>query len=225
MKIENKYTALKGDELILKYKMRLPEEQIAAPGLLLLLHGVGGNEDNLFNLESTFPKDMAVVSARAPYTLGPGRYAWFHVDFSTGKPVIEAEEAEKSLAVLKLFINQLTERYALDKQKVYMGGFSQGAIMSFSAGLTYPEKLAGIAALSGRILQEIRPFVKLTPELQKLKIFIAHGTDDQTMPLSYALEARTYMDSLGLKSAYHEYPTGHFVDQRTLADLNNWLQE
>lgn len=222
---KNKYSALKGDELILKYKVRQPLEDTDHPGLLILLHGVGGNEENLFGLTAALPKDMVIVAARGPYTLGVDRYAWYQVDFSSGKPVIDAEQAEKSLLVLKLFINQLAELYPIDRSKVYMGGFSQGAIMSYSAGLTYPEKLAGIAALSGRILEEIRPLIQHSAALERLKVFIAHGTEDQMLPVAYAREAKSFLDTYQLAVTYHEYPMGHAVGEQMLADLNKWLEQ
>lgn len=221
---QNKYSALKGDELILKYKVRQPLVDTAHPGLLILLHGVGGNEENLFGIAGSLPKDMVIVAARGPYTLDAGRYAWYQVDFSSGKPVIDAEQAEKSLLVLKLFINQLVELYHIDHSRVYMGGFSQGAIMSYSAGLTYPEKLKGIAALSGRILEEIRPLIKPSPALDRLKVFIAHGTEDQMLPVFYAREAKAFIDTYKLAVTYHEYQMGHAVDEQVLSDLNKWLE-
>lgn len=220
---KHQYEATKGEELVLKYKIRKPLQSTSKPGLLLLLHGVGSNEEDLFRFTDSLPADLVIVSARAPYTLAPGKYAWYEVDFSTGKPVFNQEQATKSLQILKLFINQLVERYEIDSDQVYLSGFSQGAIMSYSAGLTFPEKIKGIAALSGRVLEEIRPLIKATPQLQKLRVFIAHGTEDRMLPIGYAREAKTLIDSYNLNLSYHEYPMGHGIDQHVLTDLNHWL--
>ena len=219
----NKYEAIKGDELILKYKIRLPLKEVKNPPLLILLHGVGSNEDDLFKFADHLPAEMIVVSARAPYHLDQNRYAWYQVDFSSGKPVIDAEQAEKSLVVLKLFINQLAERYQADPARVYLAGFSQGAIMSYSAAFTYPEKLAGIAAFSGRVLDEIKPSVKLSTALKNLKIFISHGIYDPMLPVNYAREAKELMDSYQLNLSYHEYENGHTIDAAVLSDFLGWL--
>lgn len=189
------------------------------------MHGVGSNEDDLFRFTNSLPENLIIVSARAPYTLGPNRYVWYEVDFSTGKPIFNAEQAEKSLLVIKLFINQLIERYSVDQSKIYLSGFSQGAIMSYSAGLTFPEKLAGIAALSGRILEEIRPLIKTSPALHHLKVLIAHGTADNVLPVHYAREAKTLIDQYGPRLTYHEYTIGHSIDQFVLTDLNQWLRQ
>ena len=220
----NKYEAIKGDELILKYKVRLPQAELSHPPLLILLHGVGSNEDDLFKFADHLPAGLIVVSARAPYTLDQNRYAWYQVDFSSGKPVINAEQAEKSLAVLKLFINQLAERYQADPARVYLAGFSQGAIMSYSAAFTYPEKLAGIAAFSGRILDEVKPSFQLSPALKNLEIFISHGIHDPMLPVNYAREAKELIEGYQLHLSYHEYENGHTIDAAVYTDFLGWLR-
>jgi phospholipase/carboxylesterase len=221
--MENKNEALKGAALMLEYKIRGTNSPNPQPGLILLLHGVGSNEEDLFRLAGQFPPDFIVVSARAPYTLSPGRYAWFQVDFSTGRPVINPEQAEKSRLVLNTFVNQLIERYQIDTGKVYMGGFSQGGIMSYSVGLTFPLKFKGIFVLSSRLLPEVRPLIKAGAALKQLKVFIAHGTTDTVLPLAYAHEAKAYLEELTPDMTYHEYDMAHTTSEKELADLQAWL--
>lgn len=223
MKNDNKYEAIKGAELILKYKFRAPLTETENPGLLILLHGVGSNEDDLFSFASLLPEDMVIISARAPYTLRSNGYAWFDVQFSAGTSIINAEQAEKSRVVLNLFVNQLSERFQINKDRIYLGGFSQGGIMAYSVGLTFPQKFAGIFCLSGRILKEVRPLIKPSPELKKLKVFIAHGTGDQVLSFDYAHEAVDYLQELEITPEYHEYPMSHLIEQREIDDLNKWL--
>ena len=78
----------------LHYLMRGPKVASAKPPLLLLLHGVGSNEADLFSFADQLPDEYLVVSARAPITLGPESYAWYQVDFSTGTPIFNAQQAE-----------------------------------------------------------------------------------------------------------------------------------
>ena len=223
MKDNNKYEAIKGTELILKYKFREPLIETENPGLLILLHGVGSNEDDMFKLAASLPEDLVIVSARAPYTLRSNSYAWFEVQFSSGKSIINAEQAEKSRTVLNLFVNQLTERYQINKNRIYIGGFSQGGIMSYSVGLTFPQKFAGIFSLSGRLLKEVRPLIKSSSELKSLKIFIGHGTEDNILSIDYAREAMAYLQDLEVNPEYHEYFMPHAIEQREFDDLNRWL--
>jgi phospholipase/carboxylesterase len=218
-----KTEAIKGEDLMLKYKVLQPEPGDAKPGLILLLHGVGSNEEDLFRFSESFPKGFVVVSARAPYTLGPGKYAWFELNYSAGKPVINPEQAEKSRLVINIFINQLTDRYLIDPKKIFLGGFSQGGIMSYSVGLTFPHKLAGIFILSSRLLPEVKPLVKSKEELQNLEIFIAHGKNDSVLPIQYAADALAYLKPMTEKITYHEYDMPHTVGEQELVDLVNWL--
>ncbi len=221
--MENKTEALKGEDLILKYKINQPEKGTDKPGLILLLHGVGSNEEDLFRLADQFPSTFVIVSARAPYTLSPGKFSWFELSLVNGKRVINPEQAEKSRLVINTFISQLIEKYSIDRTKVFLGGFSQGGIMSYSVGLTFPQKVSGIFILSSRLLPEVKPLIKSREELQNLQIFIAHGKNDPVLPLDYAHEALTYLQPITNNITYNEYEMAHTVGDRELADLVGWL--
>ena len=211
------------DNMVLKYLIREPNKKSAKKKAVILLHGVGSNEKDLFSLAPQLPQEFFIISPRGPFTLGEGRYAWYNVDFSTGKPIINAEQETASRELIRTFIREIKQNHDLDE--VYLGGFSQGAIMSYSIGLMYPTEVSGIIALSGRILDEIKPFVKKDDYLQKLRIFIAHGIQDNTLPIHYARAAKDYIDSLGAQLTYHEYPIAHQINNQVLLDLNNWLQK
>lgn len=188
---------------------------------IILLHGVGSYETDLFSLADQLPKDYYIVSPRGIFTIAEGSYAWYSVDRSTGKPVFNKEQELMSRATILLFIEEIKEKYRFEE--IYLGGFSQGAIMSGSIGLLYPEKLKGIFCLSGRILQEIRSDAKKVNELQKLKIFLAHGTQDGTLAVAFAREAKIYLEQLQTKVSYHEFDIGHQITPEVLKALNKWF--
>jgi phospholipase/carboxylesterase len=95
--------------------------------------------------------------------------------------------------------------------------------MSYSIGLACPGEVQGIVSLSGRILEEIRPLIKMDNMLQQLKVMVSHGIQDNTLPVHYAREAKSCLEDLGVQLTYHEYQTGHQVNNEVLLDLNNWL--
>ena len=223
MEITNKYEAIRGSELVLQYRVRLPSENTEKPALILLMHGVGSNEDDMFRLADQFKGNVILVSARAPFTISPGRYAWFAVDTSSGIRRIDEEQAEKSRQIINLFVNQLSERYLVNTDRIYLGGFSQGGIMAYSVGLTYPKKFAGIFAFSSRLLTEIRPLIKAPSELEHLKVFIAHGTLDKTLVVDYGREAKTFLSPLLPKLDYYEYEMEHTIISKELEDFKAWL--
>lgn len=216
---------LKGEETLLHYIVREPKIKQDNPPLLILLHGVGSNEKDLFSFADQLPDNYLVISARAPYEISPGSYAWYEVDFSSGKPVINKEKAEKSRSILVQFINQLKEKHKFDDRRVYLCGFSQGAIMAYSVGLTRPDKIKGIAVLSGRLLEEVKPLIKQSEALSKLKVFISHGTQDNVLPVHYANEASAYLKGLGISPDYKEYPEGHTISSGMLDALAEWLRK
>ncbi|MCP2045325.1 alpha/beta hydrolase [Pontibacter sp. HSC-36F09] len=205
------------NDLGLQYLVRPASSASNHTKAVILLHGVGSNEQDLFQLAPHFPDDFSVVSPRGPVVLGGGRFAWYEVDFSTCKPEINAEQEAKSRQNILQFIRQVKEKYNLDE--VYLGGFSQGAIMSFSIGLTHPELVAGILAFSGRILQEIRPLVQSKTALQQLKVFLSHGTQDSTLPIHFAREAREYLQEAGVQLTYHEQDMGHQISSESIIKI------
>ncbi|HRD52427.1 MAG TPA: PHB depolymerase family esterase [Flavobacteriales bacterium] len=208
----------------LHYLVRQPMVTSAKPPVLLLLHGVGSNEQDLFSFAGRMPGEYLVLSLRAPNTLGQGSYAWYQVDFATGKPVFSLEQAEQSRSTLIRFIEQLGEKHHFDPVRVYLCGFSQGAIMAYSVALTRPDLVRGIAAMSGRLLEEVKPRITRSPQLQRLSILITHGTQDATLPAYNAREADTYLRSLGITPALKTYPEGHTISAAMLADLLAWLE-
>ena len=208
-------------DMVLQYLVNAPENTTGKKRALILMHGVGGNEQNMFNLAGYFPDDLLLISARGPNTLGSGRYAWFEVDFSTSNPVINEQQEAESRGLIQQFIQQVKQKYGVDE--LFLGGFSQGAIMSCSVGLTAPDTVKGIMALSGRILQQIRPGLLPNAALAGLNVFVAHGLNDSVLPIAYGREAKAYLESLKVKLAYHEYPIAHQITGEEMADVVAWM--
>ncbi len=136
----------------------------------------------------------------------------------------KAQEVE-SRKILLQFISQLKELHHFDEKKIFLAGFSQGAIMSYSIGLTHPEVVHGIAAMSGRILEEVKPIVSKSDRLQNLAVFISHGKKDNVLYVDYARSARVFLKGFGLEPSYHEYEEGHAVNSETMNNLVDWLKK
>ena len=209
--------------LSLVHLVSQPKVEASSPPLLLLLHGVGSNEHDLFGLVPYLDKRFLIISVRAPNTLGPGSYAWFEVDFTPQGPVINPAQAEASRLALITFLDEAVNAYDADPKKVYLMGFSQGAIMSASIALTQPQLVAGAVLMSGRILPEIQPLIASNEELSGLPFLVVHGTADMVLPISYGRASRQLLSSLPVELTYHEYRMGHEVSQESLADVTAWL--
>lgn len=210
------------DSTVLQYLVRAPKTQSVKKKALILLHGVGSNEKDLFGIANMLPDDLYVITPRGQFALGGDRYAWYQVDFSTGKPIYNAVQEASSRKLLSTFIDKVKEKYQLEE--IYVGGFSQGAIMSYSIGLTNPTSVKGILALSGRILEEVKPLVIKNDALKQLKVFVAHGVNDNVLPVDRAREAKKYLSEQGVNFTYHEYELGHSINEKVIQDINAWLR-
>ncbi len=194
-----------------------------APPLLLLLHGVGSNERDLFALAPQLDPRFVVLSARAPNTRAPGSYAWFEVTFTPQGPVINPAQAEASRQTLLGFIDEAVAAYGADPRRVYLMGFSQGAIMSASVALTEPERVAGAVLMSGRILPEIRPLIAAPERLAGLPVLLIHGVQDAVLPIHHGRASRELLSSLPVALTSSEYQMGHEVRPESLAEVSAWL--
>lgn len=212
--------------LPLHYLMREPRQRDGElPPLLVLLHGVGSNEADLFGLAPELDPRLLVVSLRAPLTLGYGSYAWFHVEFAPDQLIVNTQELEQSRRLLVELIPRLVERFRADRRRVYLLGFSQGTIMSLAVALTDPTLVAGVVAMSGRLAPEAVDRRAPDAELQELPILLLHGTHDDVLPIRYGREARDLLATLPVALTYREFPMAHTVSVESFAVVQGWLRE
>lgn len=214
-------TLVQDPAFALAYRVRDPAP-VRPTSLLLLLHGVGGNETNLAGLAAGIAPDVLVVLPRGPLTLGAAQHAWFRVAFTADGPQIVAEEAEASRQLLVRFIAQLQAAHGIGRARTLIAGFSQGGILSASVGLTAPASVAGFAVLSGRILPELEPLLAPREQLAQVQALIAHGRDDMKLPVGWAERADAWLADLGVAHALRLYPGGHGIDEAMARDFRDW---
>ncbi len=213
--------------MALNYLVRKAAVGKANPPLLVLLHGYGSNEADLFSFAEALPKEYLIISAQAPYGMGFGQYAWYAIDFDAknGK-FSDIPQAIASRDKIMNFITSLKEKHTFDSKQVTLLGFSQGAILSYSLALTYPEKIKQVIALSGYHNEAISK-KPIKWELAKtIPFFSSHGTVDQVLPVSKARETVALFKEKACDISYHEYPNlGHGVSPENFEDLKEWLVE
>jgi phospholipase/carboxylesterase len=191
---------------------------------VIFLHGYGSNEQDLFGIKDELPAQYNFLSVQAPVRLDEDSYQWFRKK-GEGAYNGETDDLKSSAKVLLDFIAQAAKKYQTEPDKVFLVGFSQGAIMSYELALRHPEAVGGIAALSGRILPVLKSELKPDEKRQKLAIFIGHGTADKRLPYKDGTDADSLLQRLSLKPEFHGYEgLGHNINEAELADLNAWLQ-
>lgn len=211
-------------KLSLEYKIREPKVILDKNPLLLLLHGYGSNEADLFSFAPELPDEYYIISARGPYDLQYGSYAWYAINFDADQNKFsDNDQARISRDLISNFIDELVANYPIDVNDVNLLGFSQGSILSYAVALSYPEKINKVIAMSGYVNLDIVTDDYLKNNLSKLKVFASHGTVDQVIPIEWARKTPGILEKLGIAITYKEYPVGHGVAPQNFYDLKNWL--
>lgn len=197
------------------------------PPLLVLLHGIGSNERDLFSFADYLDPRCIVVAVRAPAAYELGGYSWFDIDFAHDRFVADREQALAHLQLLIRFIGEAVTRYGADPHCVYLGGFSQGAFMALLTGLSQPSLVAGIVSLSGRLVDDVDVVSLFAPKaaLAGLPILMTHGVRDQIIPIEQARHTRGILQQLPVALSYHEYDMAHEVNIDSLQTVLTWVAE
>ncbi|MDI1317836.1 alpha/beta fold hydrolase [Flavobacterium sp.] len=211
--------------MTLHHLVREPKLKLDKNPLLLLLHGYGSNEEDLFSFATELPEEYYVISARAPYDMTYGSYAWYAINFDADENKFsDIGQAQQSRDLIANFIDELVATYAIDSNNVTLIGFSQGSILGYAVALSYPQKVQRLVAMSGYLNTEIAVDDFAANDLTMLKIFASHGTVDQVIPVDWARKSIPVLKELGISVVYKEYPVGHGVAPQNFFDFKNWLQ-
>lgn len=193
--------------------------------LVIFLHGFGSNEEDLFGIKDALPSTWTYLSARAPMPVDPSGYRWFAKKPGDGDYDGETADLQRSAKLIEDFVTQATAKYHTQPDRVFLVGFSQGAIMSYEVGLRQPALVRGIAALSGSVLPVLKAELKPNGSLDALAIFIGHGTLDQALPYASATRENEVLVGLGLKPEFHGYMgMPHTISEAEIQDLKGWME-
>ena len=210
--------------MALQHLVREPKVKLGKNPTIILLHGYGSNEEDLFSFATEIPEEYYVISARAPYDMMYGSYAWYAINFDADENKFsDLDQARSSRDLIVEFIDECIAKYDIDADKVSLFGFSQGAILSSAIALSYPEKINKVAALSGYLNTEIATEDYLKNNVSKVKFFVSHGIVDQVIPIDWARKTKPALENLGINVVYKEYPIGHGVSPQNFYDFKDWL--
>lgn len=210
----------------LHYITREPLVKIDNPPVLFLLHGYGSNEQDLFSFAPHLPKELLIVSVQAPISMGFGSYAWFDINFEASIGLrSNIEQAKEALTLIENLVDAILQKYKVNKNKLFMLGFSQGSFLSFAYAFKNPNTIKNHLCLSGYTREEIINTFATQKEYPLLDFFISHGTQDQVIPIEIAREIPKILDQFKIKYVYKEYPVGHGVSPENFTDLKNWIVE
>ena len=193
-------------------------------GALILLHGRGTDERDLFPLLDILDPERRLLgaTARGPLSLPPGGAHWYVVR-RVGYP--DPETFQSTYPQLAAWLDELLEEHDIPHQRTVLGGFSQGSVMSYALGLgPRRPRPAGIMALSG-FLPQVEGFELDFDKAAALPVAIGHGTHDPVISVEFARDARDRLADAGARVTYRESPMPHTIDPSFLRELPAWLRE
>jgi phospholipase/carboxylesterase len=192
-------------------------------GALVLFHGRGADEHDLFPLLDFLDPERRLVgaTARGPLSLPPGGAHWYVVrDLGFPDPATFMPTYELASDWLDAF----TESTGVPPERTVLGGFSQGAVMTYALGLgTGRPRPAGLIALSG-FMPTVEGFELDLEAEPKPPLAIGHGIYDPVIGVEWGRQARQKLKEAGLPLTYREYPLPHAIDPGFLAELRDWIK-
>jgi phospholipase/carboxylesterase len=200
------------------------ERPAAGPpeGLLVLLHGRATDENDLYPVLDFLDPERRLVglTVRGPLSLPPGGRHWYVVP-RVGYP--DPDSFAGTLEQLYELLDSLPETFGIEAADTVLGGFSQGAVMSYALGLAAGRPVpAGILAMSG-FIPTVPGFELDLDARRHLPVAITHGSLDPVIAVEFGREARKRLQDAGLDVTYHESAMGHTIDPRVVPDLQRWL--
>jgi phospholipase/carboxylesterase len=193
-------------------------------GALVLLHGRGTDEHDLFPLLDMLDPERHLIgfTPRAPLTLPPGGSHWY-ISREVGRP--DPDTFRSTFALVASWLDGLPEATGVPWERTVLGGFSQGAVMTYALGLGEGRPSpAALIALSGFI--PVVPGFELDLESRRgLPVAIGHGTHDPVISVEFSRQARPLLEQAGLTVTYRESPMAHGVDPGYLGELSGWIRD
>ena len=210
--------------LSLEHNYKAPKNTSEKSPVIIMLHGYGSDENDLFSFASELPDNYTIISLKAPYAMQPYGNAWYaiHFDNANGK-WSDDEQAITSRDLVVKCIDEIISVYNIDSDNITLLGFSQGTILSLAVGLSFPEKIKNIIGLSGYINEAIFKENYANNDFSKLNVYASHGSVDQVIPVDWARKTKPFLQNLNINCKYSEFSVGHGVAPQNFYELKEWL--
>lgn len=205
------------------WTLRIRESTQTPSRLLLMIHGLTGDENSMWVFAQDLPKDYWMIAPRATHIAEPFGYSWRTVPHGTlGMPTFE--QLLPSAEALIQLIDEYQASAGIDASQIDVMGFSQGAAMSSVLAFLYPERIRKVGILSGFVPSGVEQYIERRP-LEGKKIFVAHGTKDETVPVDRAQASIEILERSGAEVVYCEDETGHKISLNCMRALRSYLQD
>jgi phospholipase/carboxylesterase len=205
---------------------------VPASAVVIWLHGLGADGYdfvpivNELRLPASLPVRFVFPHAQPrPITINNGMVmrGWYDIlGFGAGRPEDEAG-IRQSQAVVEQFIQREVAQ-GIATQRIVLAGFSQGGAITLQTGLRYPQRLAGLMALSTWLPLASTVAKEASPANRAVPILMCHGLRDPLLPVELGKASRDALQALGHEVEWHSYPMEHQVCMEEVLDISSWLQ-
>ncbi len=187
---------------------------------LILIHGWTGDENSMWVFARNFAPEFCILAPRGPLATDIGGYGWVEANFHHPSTFAEFEPvAAKLLETLDPLLLSL----GVPPAPLNLMGFSQGTAMAYTLAIQYPQRVSRIAGLSGFLPAGADAYLKPGSFSQK-QVFIAHGSQDETIPVQWARETAQKLKQAGAQVTYCEEGTGHKLSLTCFTALRTFFQ-
>jgi phospholipase/carboxylesterase len=195
---------------------------------ILALHGWGASAFDLMGLAPYLSGGLfQVICPQGPLEVPLGAdgavgYGWFPL--SAVQPATEGP-IEEAAAMVERFLDEALARYAIDRRKLVIMGFSQGGVLAYRLALAAPRRFAGLAALSSWLPPQLLTTMPPVDGRDELATLVQHGTADEIIAVARAQQSADALRTLRVPVLYREYEMGHEMNADSLLDLARWLDD
>ena len=205
------------------WTLRIRESTEKPARLLLLIHGLTGDENSMWVFARDLPKDYWMIAPRAPHNAEPFGYSWRTVHPGTfGRPGFE-ELLPAAEALIQL-IDEYQASAKIETPVIDVMGFSQGGAMSSVLAFLYPQRIRKIGMLAGFVPSGVDEYIPNLPLAAK-RIFVAHGTKDEMVPVDRARASMDILTRAGAEIIYCEDEVGHKVSLNCIKALRKYYED
>lgn len=209
----------------LRYEVEGLDDADDGSPVAVLLHGRGADRHDLRGLHGLLPAGSVLVTPEAPHPGGPWGYgpgwAWYRY---VADDRIVPETLVHGLDRLEAFLAGMPELLGFEPGRVFLGGFSQGGTTSLAYALTRPGSVAGVAVLSGFLVDAPDAVPVVGAALEGVPVFWGHGFQDPAIPHALAIRGRTRLERLDVDLTARDYAMGHQIVPQEMTDLAEWME-
>ena len=210
----------------LETKIIRPEKNFKVKNAIILLHGYGGDGNDIsmltLNWKRYLPNTVFVCpNGHETCSVNPSGYQWFDLSKDDSKYILD--ESKKAEKILNQFIGEIKSEFDLDNSKICLSGFSQGCMMSLNLGLNSKENYCCIVGFSGKIIDQNYLKEKLN---KSSNILLIHGDADEIVPPNSILEAKDFFIRNNMKIETHLIKNcGHHIPIEASSIALNYISK